>query len=117
MHVIRGTIIYSQWLQYLNSSFDTPQSDLPITYIARQAGSISQTFATFASDPANIGSSIFGSTYYYRFSTEIDSSKGISGFTINGEQYPLNDAIFWLPDLSLVEAGLSKLNITAAVSF
>lgn len=98
-----------------------PESRLAITYQTRTGvPSPSPISATYKPDSTNIGQSDFGTTYYYRFSNDIDSSNGISGFAVAGNSYSIDGTVFWLPDLSSVSSGtgnLSIVNITAAVSF
>lgn len=74
--------------------------------------------------PQSTGSSIFGPTFYYPFSTSFPSSTGISAFStgansVTGE-YPVDDRIFWVPGLSGLEGKVDEegrvgVNVTAAV--
>jgi hypothetical protein len=104
----------------LQSASSTPESNLHVTYTTRK-GDVANTpiTATYVASSDNIGSSLFGTTYYYRFSVSLDSTEGISAFTVSMNDYPRQDTVFWLPDFSSVvpgSNGLSVVNITAAVS-
>jgi hypothetical protein len=104
----------------LQSASSTPESNLRVTYKTRK-GDVATTpiTATYVASSENIGSSLFGITYYYRFSVSLDSTEGISAFTVSMNDYPRQDTVFWLPNLSSVvpgSGGLSAINITAAVS-
>ena len=76
--------------------------------------------ATYNPSGDDIGSGIFGSTYYYRYSIPFLSSVGISRFGPSNE-FTVSDEVFWVVPLSSVSVNedLSAhldYNLTAAVS-
>ena len=104
----------------MQSVSSTPKSNLYITYKTRKGDVATIPIAaTYVASADNIGSSLFGTTYYYRFSVSLDSTEGISAFAVSMNNYPRQDTVFWLPNLSSIvpgSVGLSTVNITAAVS-
>ena len=108
--------------QYLDtsSSSNDPAPTLFISYQTRLGSPAShRVIATYTPDVENNGTSIFGNTYYYRFTASIDSSAGISGYTVANTSFALRDTVFFLPDLSSAQDNGSdtwNVNITAAVS-
>lgn len=97
----------------------TPQSKIWITFTTKETGVNLPIPATYTATQDNIGSSIFGTTYFYRFAANLDASNGVSSYVVNGNKYILDDRVFWLPNLSSVvigSDGSASVNITAAVS-
>ncbi|ETW81281.1 heme peroxidase 8 [Heterobasidion irregulare TC 32-1] len=101
-----------------SSSSNDPAPTLFISYETRLGSPAShRVIATYTPDVENNGTSIFGNTYYYRFTASIDSSAGISAYTVANTSFALRDTIFFLPDLSSAQDNGSdtwSVNITAA---
>ena len=101
-----------------------------ITYSPRD-GSYCSYCATLATyDPSSTkGSSLFGDTYYHLFSTPIDSSRGISSYTVTiyespvayfpsaVETFSIQDTAMWLSGFSNIAESNDAIigTISAAV--
>ena len=113
-----------QWYQWC---YYSPTS---ISYNHRDGRPCRSCITEAVYDPyTNKGSSLYGDTFYHLFSVQIDTSRGISSYTVTVyesdsvqhspsiQQYDIQDRVIWLPELSSITDNDGQItgNLFAAV--
>ena len=90
---------------------DKPTSRFRVTLIDRN-GAVSQISTNAVGElTTDTGNGIYGPTFPYPFTLDFPATTGLSGVTVDDENFPLQDSLFVIPTLSSASPGLAEYNI------
>ena len=96
----KGNMALSGFMRYIQvSGTAAPPASLTVTLIDR-TGKTTTTTATAARSAADTGSGLWGPTRQYPFTLSFPASVGLSGISVSGQTFQLQDTMFVIPKLS-----------------